>query len=135
MSWGTKNNTKDDTDYEKPRQLPPSGYARPEQRAADAAINALNEGARKMAERGQWPPSSMLHEPPPPVVNLTKFEDDMNEDRIADIKEIVSKLTYGEMMALAEQWADSMLTGTIDKDQFKFVLPPTLHAWTTKETT
>jgi len=131
MSWGTKNNTKDDTDFKKPRQLPPSGYARPEQRAADAAIEALNGDEIFNRHAADWDVAHPDSNREP--VNLTKFEEDMNEDRIAHIKEIVAALTYGEMMALAEQLADSMLIGTVNKEQFKFVLPPTLHAWLTRK--
>ena len=122
MAWSEKD-ARDDTDYQKPRQLPPNGWAKPEQRAADAAIEALSMDTVKTADKD----AERIN-----VVNLTKFEKDMNEDRIAGIKEIVRALTYGEMMQVAELLAEFMPSGTVDKDSFKLILPPTLHAWATK---
>jgi len=132
MAWGDKKITRDDTSHPTPRKLPPNGWSKPEQRAADAAIEALNESTSHemdgLTRRG-CVVASFADERGP--VDLSKFEHEMTRDRIADIKAIVCKLTYGEMMTVAELLADAMPSGTVDKDQFKFILPPTLHAWAT----
>ena len=121
MAWGNKNNTKDDTDHGRPRKLPPFGYAQPEVRAVETMLEEIRS-------------SDLKHEMSAGLIDMNRMENEMEPDtRIDRIKDIVSRLTYGEMMTLAEQWADSMLVGTVDKDQFKFVLPPTLHAWTKRD--
>jgi len=127
MAWGDKKTTRDDTDHKMPQRLPPNGWDKPEKRAADAAMVAVNQ---RTNGRETWDAGHPEDREP---INLSKFEHEMTRDRIADIKEIVCKLTYGEMMTVAELLAESMPSGTVDKDSFKLILPPTLHAWATSQ--
>lgn len=131
MAWGDKKTTRDDTDHMKPRQLPSAGYAKPEVRAVDAAHEALRSNG---------------HTPEPPTIDdlverrrlaamereMDRVQEEQNKPKIEQIKDLASALTYGEMMDLAQQWADAMPSGTVDKDSFRLILPPTLHAWATK---
>jgi hypothetical protein len=124
MAWSRKD-ARDDLNHPKPVKLPPNGWDKPEKRAADRAMEAVNQASYE-------PPEEHMNEPPASPVNMALFVQDMNRDRIADIKEIVRKLTYGEMMEVAALMAEAMPSGTVDKDAFKFILPPTLHAFASK---
>src|SRR5258706_14147058 len=129
MAWRDKKTTRDDTNHMKPRQLPSAGYANPEVRAVAAVHEAMKSNGNG-AERDMMDPIetrrmvAMERE-------MDRAQEEQNKPKIEQIKDLMKALTYGEMMDLAQQWSDSMLTGTVDKDSFKLVLPPTLHAWAT----
>ena len=125
MAWSRKD-ARDDLNHPKPVKLPLNGWDKPEQRAVAAAHEALRE---PQDEAFVGTVHTAHYEIP---ISLTKFEEAMNEDRIAKIQEIVSKLTYGEMIEMAEMLANAMPQGQVDKDQFKYILPPTLHAFASK---
>lgn len=108
-----------------PRNLDERDYAPPEQRAAERMIETFNvldgtiSGTRKTTES---------------TVDLGKLEREMEEGhRIKAMQGIAKKLTYGEMMELAQMLTDAMPEGSIDKEQFRYILPPTLHKWATAE--
>ena len=134
MAWGDKKTTRDDTDYQKPKQLPPSGYAKPEVCAVDAAHEALRLNGNG-AEHAAMMDATETRRMAAMEREMDRAQEHLNKPKIEQIKNLVKALTYGEMIQIAEQWADAMLTGTVDKEQFKFVLPPTLHAWATTEVT
>ncbi len=134
MAWGDKRNTSDDTDHMKPRQLPPQGYARPEVRATEAVHEILKSNGNG-AEHAAMMDATETRRMAAMEREMDRAQEHLNKPKIEQIKNLVKALTYGEMIQIAEQWADAMLTGTVDKEQFKFVLPPTLHAWATTEVT
>jgi len=113
----------------KPRQLPSAGYAKPEVRAVEAVHEALKSNGNG-AERDMMDPIE-TRRMVAMEMEMDRAQEAQNKPKIEQIKDLMKALTYGEMMDLAQQWADAMLTGTVDKDQFKFILPPTLHAWAT----
>src|SRR5258706_695946 len=139
MEWGDKKTTRDDTDHKVPQKLPPNGWNKPEQRATALAIEDLNQRsdihtytsdiveiddmAGDKAERAQQRAAEMRR--------MDDLEKEMSKPKIEQIKDLVKALTYGEMIQIAEQFSDSMPSGTVDKEQFRFILPPTLHAWAT----
>src|SRR5258706_8654137 len=158
MAWGNKNNPRDDTNHPKPQKLPPNGWSKPEQRMAEVVVEAVNKRSNGYETWDVGPNGERLNVRPEPnetrivapVIHssdafsfdlshvdanekcrMDELEKEMSKPKIKQIKDLMKVLTYGEMMDLAQQWADAMLTGTVDKDQFKFILPPTLHAWAT----
>jgi hypothetical protein len=60
-------------------------------------------------------------------IDLSKFEDDLNRNRLEEIATLVRALTYGEMMELAQAIWKIRPEGAIDLQS----LPMMLHLWST----
>lgn len=140
MAWGDKKTTRDDTDHKVPQKLPPNGWNKPEQRATERAIEDLNQ--RGVSVHAYTPDIVEIDDMAGDKVaraqqrtaemrRMDELEREMSKPKIEQIKDLVKALTYGEMIQVAEQFSDSMPSGTVDKDSFRLILPPTLHAWAT----
>src|SRR5258707_528147 len=104
MAWGDKKITFVDTDYQKPRQLPPSGYANPEVRAVDAAHEALRSSGNG-AEHAAMMDTTETRRMAAMEREMDRAQEHLNKPKIEQIKNLVKALTYGEMIQIAEQWA------------------------------
>jgi len=140
MAWGDKKTTRDDTNHPTPRRLQPAGYAGPEVRAVDAAHEALKsngDGGESLhmiaAHMLNDLDNAELRRMKAMEKEMDRAQEEQNKPKIEQIRDLVKALTYGEMMDVAQAWTEAMPTGQIDKENFKFILPPTLHAWATKQ--
>jgi hypothetical protein len=134
MAWSRKD-TRDDINHPKPVKLPPNGWAQPEQRAVAAVHEALRNESDEEFNRRAAEFDAKYPDPNREPVSLTKFEEAMNEDRIANIKGIVSKLTYGEMVELCEQLGQFLpdIGNSEAMLAVKLALPSTVHRWAISE--
>jgi hypothetical protein len=113
----------DDSDRREPQKLPLAAWAKPGHDARYENIEAISQ------RNGGY---DIRPEDIEPAVDLSKFERDMNRNRIDDIKAIVRALTYGEMMELVGQVTKSIPEYHAEKRQgSEDWMPSMFHAWAT----